>query len=761
MEQEAPQDRVVHSIEAAIASGRRVDDNRDHEPERSQILDVLTQKQATGPQPRNRLEARAKPAAAAAAGGASTPRSKHKSHPLARGGKARRLAVRHRRSPTSNEDWSEKKRWLQWGFIRHMAPASELATVKARFNFWGKTMARRQYLGYGRNRVWYKSGEWLYSKETTEEMRDAWEMLSIEERQTLWPKAMLSTLYRKPGAAIKVLSATLNPLPPGYAISDVLLVIANTLRAPVIESWRRRAELDELLKLLVTLLKELPRGHMPFRQAVFGSLAHVLQPDQAKVLYDMLRESYATLHPNTTLHFARTFAGGFQSVEHKELAFSVLKALVDDEGFDLNDQRANSVITSLLHCRPSSWPWPSADSSAEDTAAFSPAQALQWLMEKGFTPNIITLTAFLDTLCERDEVGEAIRIAGLFASSGLQLDAKAHAVLLRGAKHSLDASKLQQTLELIKASDTPPARSLGNALHALYCFSVMEIRRRGHLPTTSRPNPFLPMLHLYAQNFDLQPLQSLIPESLPMLLMQARDVDEQGAPEYERTLIPAISKFAASIRETHIEPDNSVLATMLRAYIKSLRRPSESVILYEFFKARLADHTQRINYAASMVREKGTLVHDSLLMAILSHKENMRPALQLFGDMLKSKLRQDESAVAHPSPSIFTFGVLLSGLAEHGQVGLVNQILRVMEENGVKHNVATWTMQVKMHALLQNVPRTVRALQDMETSGVTPDEYTFEAFGKLRDQEAALAMMEAIIDHNQQELGKQEEASTE
>lgn len=658
----------------------------------------------------------------------------------------------------------EKKRvcrYLQWGFLRHGHSESELVEVKKAYNFWRGGFSRLQRRQRPTDEPWFDEGKPFYTMKKVSEMQKSWESLDVEQRRKMWPGVMLSTIYQSPKAASRVLSATLDPLPPGYAIADVLLVIAKWLEGSSPDKRRPRGH--RAFNLLLRLLNELPPGYMPLNQRAFGIFAKNLTIDQTATLYETLRQSRARLHPFTALHFARKLAGSPTQVQHKEKAFEILSGLADN-GVDLNKQEFASAITALLHCEA-----PPTDASSKNADSFSPTHALQTLMEKGFVPNVFTFTAYLDALCQRREIGEAIRLAKLFSNSGLELDAKAIATIFRGAKQSLDAANVRDVLELAQKTNTPPVAVLNNALHAVFCFSEMDVRD-GKIPPSEGLRPFIPMLRIYAKKFDMKPLQSMIPESLPFILMGNPHADESPSQdaepkewEFERTIVPVVDRFASEPGPKSMEPDSTTLATMLRAYVKSLWRPYDLMSLYSYFKSQLEDPGKEPSYAARLVRDEGSLIHDTFILAMMQQPGLTRPALEIFGDMLKSHLQpstttgvgESELTPVHPMPSVFTFGILLSGLMRRRETNLAEQVTQVMKENGIKPNLATWNIQIRGHALMQNVPRTVGALQDLEASGFRPDTHTFKAFGRLRNQKQALGMMEKIIDLNKQKLDEQ------
>lgn len=700
-------------------------------------------------------------------------------------------------------------RYFQWGKIRHMFPETDIREVRRAFNSWKSMVAQLRFKGL-EGRPWIEHGKWLYSLKTADEMREAWGRLPIDERRDTWRRVIVSTLDRNPQATPWVLDATLDPLPPGYALSDVLNLVANYMKTQKMAATKDPQKLrvqDQVFAVLLRLLEDLPPGHMPLEQRTWGLFARNLRVDQAARIHEVLRQSNAILHPNTSLQFARRLAGGPAVVKHKAAAFRIMRELAEG-GMDLNQAQPASVITSLLHCEDTRQASSSTDATVSQEGShdseegdFSPTRALQAFMEKGFLPNVVTFTAYLDSLGQRRDVAEVVRLAQLFSGSGLKLDAKAYATIFRGAKQSLSVDHVRDVLELSRSNaKVPVVDVLNNALHALFFFSEVEMREKKVGPSEQLV-PFLPMLRVYAAKFDMKPLQALIPDSLPLLLMrqgQGQGPDESSgaatlsndgsttapAPDnYDwstgRTLLPVVDAFVASTGPERLQPDSTTLATMLRAYIRSLWRPYDLMSLYEYFKSRLvegrpsptegtlepkakAKETERErNYAAEIVRDEGSLIHDSLILAMMQQPGLTRPALDIFGDMLKDNLGasssggeevQQPSVAAHPLPSIFTFGILINGLMRRGESDLAEQVIQIMRENGVDTSVVTWNTQIKWYALMQNVPRTVGALQGLEAAGFRPDEATFRAFGKLRDQKRALAMMERIIDLNKQRM---------
>lgn len=658
--------------------------------------------------------------------------------------------------------------YSQWGYIRHRYPASELQSARKAFTFW-----KTKFWKVSRPDKpevpkvpwpWRDDAKWLFELNDARSMRQVWKSLDIESRGKQWPVAMLSTLDRCPEKAHMVLDATLDPLPPGYAINDVLLFIAQRLRISSIKNVRERTiKAEDILEIVAKILEDAPAGHVPLGQRTAGLLASKLPSDQARELYRMLQRASVKLHPNTQLQFAGKLAG---EMAHKDTAFEILKGLAES-GVDLNAPSPSSTITTLLHCRITH------GGLSEGKPSFSPKDALEYFMGKGFVPNVINATAFLDSLCQQAEVDEALRLALLFSESGVQLDTKAWSTIFRGAKGSLKVENVTKGLEVAKAANVPYVDVLNNALHAVFYFAEMESREKGFSAPWIYPL-FGPMLRAYAKKFELEPLQGWLPDSLPLLLSQTTGNDgekfDSNRPrrwDFLHTIVPLTEKFFSTLKVgPKLQPNPTTIAIMLRAYIKTLQHPYDLMAFYVFFKARLEEQK---DFAAQLIKDQGSLIHDTIIMTMMERRGLSRPALQVFGDMLKDHVQrsvskatetgdsmandgQNRTIPVHPPPGLCTFSILVRGLLNGGDRILAEQVIQVMKEQNVEPSLVTWNTLTKGYAKMQNINKTVSTLQDMEAAGFKPDLFTFKAFGKLKDQGRALEMMEGIIDTNRQKM---------
>jgi pentatricopeptide repeat protein len=683
----------------------------------------------------------------------------HQRRPTQLSEEARKAAEKQQQSAKEKEK-RYKERYNQWGYLRHQYTGDELVAVKKQFDFWKskiEKMAAREPISW----KWKEDGKFLFELESVSEMDKVWHELDVETRKEIWPRAMLSTLHLRPDKAVQVLEATLEPLPPGYAIVDVAHACITNLKLKDIKVMRDRvAKADEVLELFAKLIEDIPQGHVPFRQHTLGYLAKNLPIEQTAEIYQILKRSGIKLHRNTLLHFASKLAG---SNAHKEDAFRILRAITD-EGHDLNSAGIASVITTLLHTRQeveNTW------SESEDT--FSPQRAMEYFLERGFSPNLVSFTALIESLCNQGDIAEAVRLPLLLAENGAELDNRCYATVFRGAKKSLKTSNVQLALDVARAAKAPYVDVLNNMLHTVFYFAEMECRDKKYTWPWVLPL-FGPMLRIYAKKFDLEPLQWLLPDTLPLILTQENlegtEKFRQGPRrewEFSNTIVPVVNEFFERDDAPRQKPTTQTLSIMLRAYIKTLSRPYDLMAFYSFFKSRLEEHGTGKNWAQKLAEDQGTVVHDTLIMVMLERKSLLRPALQVFGDMLRDTLRSKEkdegkvaehpeSAPVHPAPSMFTFSILIHGLFMHKEKMLAEQVLQAMREHGLDLDIITWNTLARGYACMQNMSQTVGTLQDLEAAGFKPDAYTFKAFAKLRDQTRALEMMEKIIDENKKRL---------
>jgi pentatricopeptide repeat protein len=585
--------------------------------------------------------------------------------------------------------------------------------------------------------------DWLQHLDKDEDLRNVFEQTEKPERLGKWPNFMMTILKHRPQKTHLALAATLDPLLPPYAVMDALLFIVSSL--PKEEHLYKNEQDHDLARNVVELFSRIKDTFpaLPFEQRTLGLAASRLPRRQFERLFTSLEIPLAELHENTALQFARKLAGTIDEASKATSKWAALEILehLATRGEKVNTDKFRSVVTPLLHHNPPD----------DEVRPFDTKVAFSSLWDKGFRPNIINVTTYLDTACLAGDVKYAITVAKLFRDHGLPFDSRALDILFRGAKHSNDSALVDELLQLSKAAGID---MFSNALHAiLYAYSLEARQHKRYNVPDSRP--FLPMLRTYAKRCSLEELQQLIPESLPLMLTQHAEGDQTATTdqrrwEFEHSIVPVVDASFPSLNQKQPESSIGTIAIMFRAYIKSMRRSHELLSLWMTFKLRLEAPWTQDNVAAKLVKHQKSLIHDTFILEMLKHPGFKRPALDVFGDMLNSMLKEKGQS-AHPEPSVFTFTILLNRLVTQGEHVLADELYQVMRENGVEPNLATMNTRVKTAAMAQNVDRTVSALSELETI-YQPDRWTFKAFGRLRRQQQALKMIQEIIDVRKRQL---------
>lgn len=674
-------------------------------------------------------------------------------------------AARHRLQNSARQfAWIERirRRGKQFGQLGVTTSSSPQVPVTSEADFvdWGAKYDGIVYREKPASREWLEAGSWLSRLQTSSAMQKAWMSLDAEERKTTWTNVMLATLYFSPDKAASVLSATLNPLPPNYALYDVLLFIARRQNPQLFSATatQRVQSANQVLELLEQVLNSFSKVPAFSTGRLFGLLARYLPTDHVVELYEMLQHAGHKLEYETMLSFATRFS---LDEQHKRKALGLIITLLK---IDNQNAALGKVTTSLLTYRSPT------DRDSEASQFLTPEEALQTLVEHNYVPNLIGITAALDALCKRGEFEEAARLALLFSEEGVQLDKKAAHKLLNGAKRSLQPGHIRKAFEVAKVTDMPFVDVLDHGLDALAHFGIADSFRQERRKSPWTMPLFLPMLRIYEKRFQIEPLQRWFPDSLPLLLMEDHGhKDPSGDPHWRlfNSLVPVVDEVFSTNSSEKIAPSPSTVATMLVAYIRGLEESADVLKFYQFFKSRLEGDKPRGPFDR-LIRKKHSLVHDAFIRAMMERPELTRAALQVFGDMLQGHLRRlgtpkskqgqktgadiDKRLLGHPAPSLITFTIVIGGLMSRGNATLAEQMIQVLHEHGLKPDLPLWNTVIKGYASAQDISSTVGALRRMEAGGFHMNDRTMKAFAKLGDQKAAMEAMESIIKNNMERI---------
>ncbi|KAI6784425.1 uncharacterized protein J7T54_006470 [Emericellopsis cladophorae] len=569
-------------------------------------------------------------------------------------------------------------------------------------------------------------GTWRQFSPDLDLLRDNWAALSHDEREAYWTPMLAETVRADPGSIAHVLDATMKRWPPQQEVAQALDVFSGYLSryrkqlGGADATWKEMR--DKGYKVLMTILGDLPPEFQALPQRVLGKLARNFTPEQALHSWEALKNAGVRTHPNTALHFASSLArrgGGETSAK----AFYILKGLaLKNVKFD--QPRYASVITALLTNSMSKVQTPRDAPTPGDE--FLPSKAVEFFVQRGYKPNVITLTAFFQNLMSRHEYDEVLEVAKAFSRIGVRFDRVALGVLRFAAlktKHRVE--NVQHILELARQHTKDDLYVTQQTLNALYFLGEAEARD-GHVEHNAWSSvTFDLMLNVYGKTFAMQELRRFIPDdSLQQRLHDAAERQRQGIPQGHSAhaltgMVETLFGSKSRAEDQYSPLDVGSLSFMLRGYLKSLRKGSEIAPFYYHFKGSLHDPS---SLAFKMIAEHGPLVHNAFLQVMLSHDVLLRPALQVLADMLKTP---------RALPNAHTYAILLDGLHRLGRVDIADKVKAVMTEAGVKPNAAVFNLLIKRYATSKEDSKAIAALRELGEAGLVPDAHTAKAVTRL------------------------------
>jgi pentatricopeptide repeat protein len=581
-----------------------------------------------------------------------------------------------------------------------------------------------------------------------EEMRQAWQSEPQETRLALWPDVMLSALRTKPSEAHVVLQATFDEsATPSYAVKDVVRYLVR--RSMFFDVEERRLANKAFLDLILFLLKKSPNRYLQLPQWVLYTLAKGLQTDELANLYGELVRHEHLLHTNTLLHFASRLA---KDAKHKSTSLQILESIMQSGNLDINTPRGAALCTSILSMNKD---------DMKRNMPVTPAELFERLLDLGLSPNLLTYTVIIRNLCLNRELDTAWQVFDTMIEHNIKPDARLYSILLNGAKLCQDFKSIYRVVQAAQSDNVRDPIVWNDLLHALYLPWLVEARRKGIRPPRVLPG-FRPMLKAYAKFFKLDPLRSLTFSDIDEYLQD--DPAPSGQWQAESKVLPLVAWLPTSEPQDLLEPGSDTLAIMLIGYVRGFSKAYNIISFYSQFRSLL----QRGDPSAvRLVKERGTLVYDVVIKAVLEWDGLLHVALEVASDMLKgAQLASiDPSSLPahanplprHPAPSVYTWSILLNGFMFHRKTGEAERILRMMREYGVEPSIVTWNTLLAGYTRDQHIEKTAKTFQRIETAGLVADDFTFRAFSYLKDKDRALELMEEMVARRKRWLEKERE----
>ncbi|KAK3945942.1 hypothetical protein QBC46DRAFT_248670 [Diplogelasinospora grovesii] len=641
-------------------------------------------------------------------------------------------------------------------FVRLMnmtAPEKQVA-AKNRFNRWKRDFSdimmddttprkKGQARPKKKDTAW-RDLRWLLRFEKVPAMREAWQEQTLERRELIWTWVMATALRNtSPDVALSVLEATFEEnVAPFYAVRDCMKFLArhsSTLTAPE----GKPAYNGALANLLLHMLRASSQRYIQLQQHDIYLISKELDSEKLAELYQELSNYQHPLHTYTKLQFAGRLA---KDMKQKQFAFEILRDMIREDALDLNTPHGAALCTSILA-------FSEEDSKNVENLPAARAQLYEGLLQLGLRPNLINFTAIIRNLCLSRNLGTAWQVYEMMREQGIEPDLHVYSTLLNGAKLVGSMGSIGKITREALAKDIGGPILWNDILHALFLASLAEARARHIKPPRVMP-AFRPMVQAYTKFFKMEPLQTLALSDLSHHLKEDKEVTEL----YEwQSLLAKVTPLLESLpadREL-LEPGADTLGIMLIGYVKGFSKAYNIIAFYSHFRKLLKSGDP---VAVRLVQEKGTLVHDIVIKALLEWNGMLRVALDVVSDMLKDATAAASSTSSlHPAPSVHTWSILLNGFMFHKQHEQGERILHMMRDHGIEPNVVTWNTLTAGYAREQKVTKTVGALQRLEKAGHKADDFTMRAFSYLANREGALTMMEAMVEKRKKRLEEEEE----
>ncbi|KAK3403466.1 hypothetical protein B0T20DRAFT_458513 [Sordaria brevicollis] len=588
-------------------------------------------------------------------------------------------------------------------------------------------------------------------------MRQAWELMPKEYRAKLWQPVMLNTLELFPDRAPDIFRAIFEENGTNfYSAVDSFLYMTEyleRLEGPM-QSEYGRAVADALL----FCYRNTKERYICLRQNTIYRILKNATTEQAYDLLTTIKAYRQPLHVNTKQQFVWYLA---KTPEYKPAAADLLREMIHKGELDVNGLHSAALATAILTFPIMRKQTQAASKEDDENLPVLRSQLNQELLELGLQPNIIHYTTIVRNLCDNDELGTAWQVYDLMTSQGVQADFYFWSHMLHGATLKNDHGSFRRILELLPVEAWQDPVITNGVLAFIYTTTIWELRKRRMKPPVPIPS-FEYMFRTYSKIFDLGPLQSLLNIDLETYTTEIHQRElENMSPSWSnwqsmRSIRSILQHVPDLGPEAKLQPGNDTLNMMVVAFIRNFSQPYSLIEFYSNFRTRLKRGDPTI---LSFVNSKGTMVHDTIIKAIMEWQgTNMaRVALDIVSDMLKDAAasralfdadpNKPDLEPRHPAPNVYTWSVLLHGFMhrrEHREQG--DRIFKMMREHGVDPNRVTWNTLIAGHARLQAVGNTASALQRMEAAGYKPDRFTLRAFSYLLNRDGALQMMQRLED---------------
>ncbi|RYP91789.1 hypothetical protein DL770_002133 [Monosporascus sp. CRB-9-2] len=614
---------------------------------------------------------------------------------------------------------------LLWGWSR-----SEAAVRLDNFHLWKRDFGRHLQI-ISQNITdsepqtqGLRIGPWTsLTKEDSATINAAWQRLDQKKREQMWPQMVASALTSNPGILPTFIQVTFDPdRCPNYILEDVVYLLFRSLKS--LQSSKERE--NQVAELVMFLLERCPPRYLVFDQHVLHETIRLLDPNELVHFYEAVKQTEHPLHSNTLLHIASRFA---KSSAHKVNAADVICSLTEIPGFDINAPAPASVCTSLLTLGESD-PFPEGPGE--------PDELFKVLLERGFRPNLLGLTALMRNFCVRGHLDTAWKIFDLLLQHNFEPDAHVFSILLNGSKNSFDIPSTRKLIEIVFSRGAWTEVIVDEFLHLMFLHNEAQPEERRRQRKAN--NAWRPMLQVFSKFYKLAPLQRFFTFPLENIIA-SRDV----LPRHETPITNLAAALRPQPEHMLMKPTSNALLLLLAAHARSINHPVTISLCWRRLHFLIGGEDP---VAVRLIKEKGTMIYDIYIRALMQFQETLWVPMRILRHMIVNAEKEKTATggnIRHPFPSVHTWTTLLNGFKNHKHVGGALSVLRMMVELGnIQPNLVTWNALIKAFARVGDVRGAVRAMRLLEQAGFSSDDRTVEAFSILprERREEAIRLLE-------------------
>jgi pentatricopeptide repeat protein len=576
-----------------------------------------------------------------------------------------------------------------------------------------------------------------FKRTTVESMMSTWQRLDQDDRECFWPRFINFALESEQHLLPAFIQTTFDPSwCQNYVVEDVLYLLYRQYSStrPDDATGGDPVLKKQIRAIASHVLKNCSPGYLVLEQTVLSLFFWEVPTSELPELLHLLGTIQHPLRPPTLLHIASRFAKD-NTTKHR--AKDLLDSLTKEPSFDINTPAASSVCTSLLNLKEGE-PFP------DEQAA--PDVLFKFLLERGWRPNLLGMTALIHNFCVRRHLEPAWKTFDLMVHLGLTPDHHVSSILLKASKKNMDVTRLGRIFRAIKSGTGWSVTSFNHFLSFMAWSEEYQLKRQypySRIPRRQRKTEYSPwrlMLRYYSNFFNLAPLQKFMYSDL-------RNMGRKGKRD-EPLFTEKAEETMAKPRTAREQPDSNTLYIMLDAALRSLTTPEQMLRHYHRFLMLVKNQDST---ALALLADRHTGMYDIYIRNLMQFRMTagfaVRQFIKMMEDAKKEQVRLGGHNQYHHPPSVHTWTCILNGLKNHRHLDGVVSVFDMMVNIGnTQPNLAAWNILIETFAMEKNVRGAVKALWSLEAAGLQPNESTTTAFGRFPQvlKKQAISLIERL-----------------